>query len=373
MLLSNLFLTPGAKLPLYTFSKSNAGYALNSFAGKQPCSPFLDALFKAWEERKTRGLFHHDITNSPMKILQGELGFITTLVEGRDQKKRPTEFKIDQVLQPFNKEKFNFTKVAEKEVIFLFEQGKTSGTGYFECSSTTDGCYSPNAILINVSPIGYGHVLLIPHLLDCLPQRMDHDSFYLALCMAKQAGSRYFRVGYNSLGGFATINHLHFQANYLEAEFPVEKAKTKEIQTLESKVKISELTSYPIRGLVFEGEASLDDLCGVVSLSTVLLQKENTPFNVLISESGKRIFLLLQCYAKKLALGQVRQELVETQINPAVWELSGHLVLKRRKDYEVATETSLSKLLAEAALPENQFQEVKKNILSSVVQRICKS
>lgn len=80
----------------------------------------------------------------------------------------------------------------------------------------------------------------------------------------------------------------------MEAEFPIEKAKTKEIQTLDNKVKISELMSYPVRGLVFEGEASLDDLCDVVSLSTVSLQEENTPFNVLISESGKRIFLLLQ-------------------------------------------------------------------------------
>ncbi|KAF3325135.1 GDP-L-galactose [Carex littledalei] len=147
-MLSNFFHSPGAKLPSYTCSKSNA---LNFSTEIEPCSPFLDALFKEWEERKTRGLFHHDITSCPNKILQGELGFITTLVEGRDQKKRPTEFKIDQVLQPFNKEKFNFTKVAQEEVIFLFEQGETSGTGYFECGRTNDGSYSPNAVLINVS------------------------------------------------------------------------------------------------------------------------------------------------------------------------------------------------------------------------------
>lgn len=80
----------------------------------------------------------------------------------------------------------------------------------------------------------------------------------------------------------------------------------------------------------------------------------------------------MQCYAKKLALGQVRRELVETQINPAVWELSGHLVLKRRKDYEEATEMSICEFLAEASLPESQFQEVKKCILSLVVQKFCK-
>jgi hypothetical protein len=29
--------------------------------------------------------------------------------------------------------------------------------------------------------------------------------------MAAEANNPYFRVGYNSLGAFATINHLHFQ------------------------------------------------------------------------------------------------------------------------------------------------------------------
>jgi hypothetical protein len=32
--------------------------------------------------------------------------------------------------------------------------------------------------------------------------------------MAAEAASPYFRLGYNSLGAFATINHLHFQVLY---------------------------------------------------------------------------------------------------------------------------------------------------------------
>lgn len=54
-------------------------------------------------------------------------------------------------------------------------------------------------------------MLLIPRVLDCLPQRIDHDSFLLAMHMAKEAADPFFRLGYNSLGAFATINHLHFQ------------------------------------------------------------------------------------------------------------------------------------------------------------------
>lgn len=53
--------------------------------------------------------------------------------------------------------------------------------------------------------------MLIPRIFECLPQRIDHESFLLALHMAAEAANPYFRLGYNSLGAFATINHLHFQ------------------------------------------------------------------------------------------------------------------------------------------------------------------
>jgi GDP-L-galactose phosphorylase len=46
------------------------------------------------------------------------------------------------------------------------------------------------------------------------------------------------------------------------------------------------------------------------------------------------------------------------RINPAIWELSGHLVLKRRKDYEEASEANICRFLVEAALSETEFQEL---------------
>jgi len=73
----------------------------------------------------------------------------------------------------------------------------------------------------------------------------------------------------------------------------------------------------------------------------------------------------MQCYAEKQALGEVSQELLDTQVNPAVWEISGHIVLKRRSDYEEAYETSAWKLLAEVSLSEERFEEVKAYIFSA--------
>lgn len=312
-----------------------------------------------------KGLFRYDVTACETMVLPGEHGFIAQLNEGRHSKKRPTEFRVDQVLQPFDGKKFNFTKVGQEEVLFCFEESEDGTSQYYEKAPVS---WSPNVIAINVSPIEYGHVLLIPCVLDCTPQRIDPDTFLLALQMAVEADNPYFRLGYNSLGAFATINHLHFQAYYLAAPFPVERAPTTLIchRWKKGGVKILELGNFPVRGLVFEVGDSLEDLANAVANACIYLQNANIPFNVLIADRGGRVFVFPQCFAERQARGEVEQEILDTQVNPAVWEISGHIVLKRRLDYESATEESAWRLLAEVSLTQERFDEVKKQCLKSV-------
>lgn len=352
---------PVSKLPLYAFSSTGKGEASPDF--------FLNTLLLGqWEDRVSKGLFRYDVTACETKVIPGDHGFVAQLNEGRHLKKRPTEFRVDRVLQPFDPSKFNFTKVGQEEVLFRFEAGE-SDKAYFSETASVDGSKTPSVVAINVSPIEYGHVLLIPRVLDCLSQRIDAESFLLALQMAAEACSPYFRLGYNSLGAFATINHLHFQAYYLSVPFPVEKAPTQKIPLVgglsKGGVNVSKLMNYPVRGLVFEGGNSLTDLSDVVANACICLQDNNIPFNVLISDCGKRIFLFPQCYAEKQALGEVNQDLLDTQVNPAVWEISGHMVLKRKKDYEEASEDYAWRLLAEVSLSEERFQEVKAYIFEA--------
>ncbi|KAJ6811063.1 GDP-L-galactose phosphorylase 1-like [Iris pallida] len=354
---------PVSKLPLYVFKNAPKP------TPHGPQSDFFlnTVLLGQWENRMSRGLFRYDVTACETKVIPGNHGFIAQLNEGRHLKKRPTEFRVDRVLQPFDRTKFNFTKVGQEEVLFRFEAGGGSLSHYFE-SAPIKETNPPSVVAINVSPIEYGHVLLIPRVLECLPQRIDPDSFLLALNMAAEAGSPYFRLGYNSLGAFATINHLHFQAYYLSVPFPIEKAPTERIPVKcqsENGVKVSRLLNYPVRGLVYEGGNSVQDLSDMVVGACIWLQENNVPFNVLISDSGRKIFLLPQCYAEKQALGEVSQELLDTQVNPAVWEISGHMVLKRRKDYEEASEAYAWRLLAEVSLSEERFKEVETYIFAA--------
>lgn len=72
-----------------------------------------------------------------------------------------------------------------------------------------------------------------------------------------------------------------------------------------------------------------------------------------------------QCFAEKQALGLVDQSILDTQVNPAVWEISGHIVLKQREDYESVTEDYAWKLLAEVSLSGERFSQVKKLCLEA--------
>ncbi|KAL6573126.1 Phosphate metabolism transcription protein [Orobanche hederae] len=362
---------PVSKLPLYAFNNGEHERVEGDIHGScnGQCSPvsFLNNLLLGqWEDRRSRGLFRYDVTSCETKVISGKYSFIAQLNEGRHLKKRPTEFRIDKVLQPFDENKFNFTKVGQEEVLFRFEPSKYSKAHYFSSSPVDPEEGSPSVVAINVSPIEYGHVLLIPRVLDCLPQKIDSDSLSLALHLAKEASDPFLRVGYNSLGAFATINHLHFQAYYLAVPFPIEKAPNCRIMSskgaYETRVVVSKLMNYPVRGLVFEGGCNLRDLSDAVASSCISLQNRNIPFNILISDCGNKIYLLPQCYAEKQARGEVSQELLDTQVNPAVWEISGHMVLKRRKDYDEASEQYAWRLLTEVSLSEDKFQEVKRHI-----------
>uniref|UniRef100_A0A7C9ABC0 GDP-D-glucose phosphorylase 1 n=1 Tax=Opuntia streptacantha TaxID=393608 RepID=A0A7C9ABC0_OPUST len=369
-----------SRLPLYCYKKDDQDVEENGSAypanHKPPIYFLHDLLLGQWEDRMRRGLFRYDVTLCETKVIPGRYGFIAQLNEGRHLKKRPTEFRVDQVLQPFDDNKFNFTKVGQEEALFRFEPSNHHMAYYFPSAPISPESKSPNIVAINVSPIEYGHVLLIPRIFDCLPQMIDRTSFLTALYFAKEAADPFFRVGYNSLGAFATINHLHFQAYYLQVPFPSEKAPTQKIS--EGKgiphngVVISQLLNYPVRGLVFEGGNTIKDLSDAVASSCICLQTRNIPFNVLISDCGKRVFLFPQCYAEKQALGQVRREILDSQVNPAVWEISGHIVLKKREDFDNASEEYAWKLLSEVSLSEARFTLVKKIVLeASGLQGIC--
>lgn len=359
----------------------------------QDVSPFDRILLSAWEDRFAAGLFRYDVTACKTKVVPGPFGFVAQFNEGRATKKRPTEFSVDSVCQDYDGSKFNFTKADKSEILFTFRDAREKSRAFDEVTSDNNGAFesarstpsdnvtpsgstfdanrvvvddgvSPTVILINVSPIEYGHVLLCPRVLEGLPQLVSPALLLPPLMMAAESRNPYFRVGYNSLGAYATINHLHFQAYYLMEAFPIERAPTGKLpqSVFPSKrrrdgIKVCEVLEYPVRCLCFERGDGFESLAMIVGTACQRLQDKNVPFNLLIADHGARVFLIPQRFSQRVAAGEVPEDVVATGVNPAVFEISGHLLYKTQDDYETCSQSTAERMLRCASLTETDFYE----------------
>lgn len=73
--------------------------------------------------------------------------------------------------------------------------------------------------------------------------------------------------------------------------------------------------------------------------------------------------LYLQCYAEKQALNWVPEDILATGVNPAAFEIAGHMVLKSTADYQEISQRRAWRMLAEVSLSEERFQKVIQNCL----------
>ena len=195
--------------------------------------------------------------------------------------------------------------------------------------------------------------------------------------MAAESRNPYFRVGYNSLGAYATINHLHFQAYYLMEAFPIERAQTTRLPARVYKkrhrhgVVVNQTTGYPVRCLCFERkDATFEALADLLGNACERLQERNIPFNLLIADHGARVFLIPQVFSHRAAKGEIPEDVAATGVNPAVFEISGHLLYKQQEDYDACTQDAAFKMLACASLTESDFYETCSFILAEGTESV---
>lgn len=127
---------------------------------------------------------------------------------------RRTPQTITSVVQPFNENVFNFKKVNECEILLQCQNQQNTNT-------------SPGGIvtfLINSSPLTRFHSLVCPRLQDSLPQIITKECIEFAIDFITGLGDRSYRIGYNSLGAFASVNHLHMHLIQVQEKLFVEDA-----------------------------------------------------------------------------------------------------------------------------------------------------
>ena len=76
--------------------------------------------------------------------------------------------------------------------------------------------------LINNSPLTKYHLLIVPEVSKNHPQVMTQVCLELAIEIMKSTEDRSIRLGYNSPGALASVNHLHLHLLHVDRELYTE-------------------------------------------------------------------------------------------------------------------------------------------------------
>ena len=252
-----------------------------------------EEVIKSWLEKQS--LFSSSFIGTRIARMGGKHSLLKAIHLGRTGNKRKTKYEEAPqrgvvTVQTFDCELFNFTKVARKE-------------------------YITDDILINVSPLAFGHFLFCPGLNDMRPQTLEKSSLAQALRLAGNFSRSDFKLFFNSLGGWASVNHMHFHGVFLsgyctaerdwrgdfreigqdcclfeDGRFPIEHSKVYHKRSTRSESHVFSL-DYILPGLRIENSQSdhlLNDAWKVIDY----LLLRDIPHNVLITDGGRCIYIV---------------------------------------------------------------------------------
>ncbi|XP_069481314.1 GDP-D-glucose phosphorylase 1 [Ambystoma mexicanum] len=356
----------------------------------KPPSRFDITLQTGWLEKMALGFFRYNLGELETRILPGDFKFIAQLnIQRGLERRKPQD--IQSIQQRFDPHQFNFNKIQHEEVLFQITKQPVRVEPHLnlefkiqECKKTDQGERWPTSrnacgsaevrvalskawkcsgvwAVINVSPLEFGHVLFIPDPALCLPQILTADLIQFGIESVLLSAQRGFRVGFNSLGGFASVNHLHLHGFYLDHKLFIESAST---EPLCPEKNFHLLSHFPARAFLFYTNGhTLEELARIIQKVTDCLVAKNIAHNLFVTRgcapwnpvnpqfnTGIRIFI----WARKSSFGAKE----ETAFNVALCELAGHLPIKNQEDFSTITEASAVTIVQQYLLPEDEFSKL---------------
>uniref|UniRef100_A0A8B9WRF5 GDP-D-glucose phosphorylase 1 n=1 Tax=Bos mutus grunniens TaxID=30521 RepID=A0A8B9WRF5_BOSMU len=317
-----------------------------SLLNTPPLSHFDSALCSAWRQRMELGLFRYPLGELPTQTLPGTVGFVAQLnVERGVQRRCPQNIK--SVRQEFDPEQFNFNQIRPGEVLFRLHRKQ-------DCPGTVQ--QEDILVVINVSPLEWGHVLLVPEPARGLPQRLLPGALRAGVEAVLLSSHPGFRVGFNSLGGLASVNHLHLHGYYLAHRLPVEGAPS---EPLDPRGRLHVLQALPAPGFLFYTSRPGSDLEALISRvcrATDYLTDCEIAHNLFVTRgappgkatsssalSGVRVIL----WPRKPSFG-IKEESKRMELN--TWKTS-----ESEEGYSEEEESEEECVKGEAAIPSNAF------------------
>ncbi|XP_062498711.1 GDP-D-glucose phosphorylase 1 [Pezoporus occidentalis] len=303
-------------------------------------SRFDRALLDSWTDRMERGFFRYRLGPLPTRVLPGPMRLVAQLNVQRSTERRPPQL-VHSLRQPFDPCAFNFTRLRRAEVLL-----RLRGAG----AAAPD----PLLVAINASPLERGHVLLLPDPARRLPQALTAPALRGALEAAFLSAHPGFRVGFNGLGGRASVNHLHLHGFYLPRPLLVEAAPA---QPLCRGLSILRAVPAPAFLWYAAGPAALPALCQDVCRAAEHLLGAGLAYNVFATRgeapegggAGRGLRVLL--WARRPSFGSAAGAGLEV----ALCELAGFLPLPAAPLFQRITEREALGAIREHLLPEPEL------------------
>lgn len=313
-----------------------------------------------------KGLFRYRLGDLQTRILPGPHGYVAQLnIQRGIERRKPQE--ILSIQQEFNTTQFNFNKINPEEVIFEMIKDTEQDTALQDNGQLHQPCKM--VVLVNVSPLEFGHCLLVPDPSCCFPQVLTRFATQVGIESVLLSSDAGFRVGFNSLGAFASVNHLHLHGYYLNHELKIE---TVSVKPLVPERGFYRLLDFPSGFLFYTESEEVDKVARAICEVTDFLVDGNIAHNLFLtrgcqprdciqnekdhcSRKGVRIAVWprVSCFGAK----------EESAFNVALCELAGHLPFKNKKDYELTTEKDVIDIIQRYLLPDRDFLRLEQQLI----------
>ncbi|CBY38295.1 unnamed protein product [Oikopleura dioica] len=264
---------------------------------------------------------------------------------------------VPTINQPFDAAKFHFNKIAPKEVLFRF---RSSGKGLL---AGKRGIEAHHLAIVNISPINWCHCLYVIEPEKCLPQRITMEAVRVGFDLMRMTRAQGFRVMFNSLWAWASVNHLHLHSMCVDKPFGMDTCPSLSWGSSEPVRKLADCAHLP--GYVFnlpnetsasreEQEERLEEIVQLFEKAVSFFHEHEIPYNCTWahgSDKGMKSdapLIRLFLWPRASAAGWEPHPAFDN----ACAELEGFLPIKVKEEFDSLTGDSAEALIHRARLDE---------------------
>lgn len=320
--------------------------------GSESLSPLDQKIITSFEDAMKAGVLRYQQPKGSNSIKEVVTKHGLTMVaewnHNRGFNKR-ARVEVPTINQPFDAGKFNFNKIGSQEILFKFQSSTTlAGRGSEE-----------NLAIVNISPINWCHCLYVIEPKACLPQRLNSAGVRVGFDLMRLSNHRGFRVMFNSLWAWASVNHLHLHSMYVDRKLGMDDCPSVPCSSsglIRKLAHVSHLPGYVLNmSLESTNEKQLELIVALVEELVNFFHQNEIPYNCCWARGSdqslhnpKSQLIRLFIWPRASAAGFEPHPAFDN----ACAELEGHLPIKLKEEFDNMTGDRAEELMQTAKLDE---------------------